>query len=94
MDDGETRLGACCVCGGFNMVQNIVLLGRAAPRPGTGWGCVACGLPQDGAIAVMCDGCYGMEPRFVVDGEVTSPARIGVDAYLMVPFRHFCNVRD
>lgn len=33
------------------------MLDRPAPVPGTGWGCTICNLPQDGAIAVMCDLC-------------------------------------
>lgn len=27
-----------------------MMLDKKAPQPGTGWGCFACGLPQDEAI--------------------------------------------
>jgi hypothetical protein len=38
-------------------VRNIVMLSHPALIKGQGWGCVECGLPCDGAIAVVCDGC-------------------------------------
>ncbi len=51
------ELGPCCACGGHKRVRNIVMLDQRAPVPGTGWGCVTCGLPADGALAVVCDAC-------------------------------------
>lgn len=65
-------LGPCCRCGG-GQARNIMILPRRAPTPGTGWGCVVCGLPCDGAFAVLCDECAeacanGKEPLFVCDG--------------------------
>lgn len=50
-------LGPCCTCGTRSGVRNIVMLEQLAPLPGTGWGCAVCGLPADGAIAVVCDAC-------------------------------------
>jgi len=50
-------LGPCCVCGGLEDVQTIVMLDKKAPIAGTGWGCVVCDLPSDGAVAVVCDLC-------------------------------------
>jgi hypothetical protein len=38
-------------------LRNVVLLTLKAPVPGTGWGCVVCDLPLDGAIALVCDSC-------------------------------------
>ncbi len=50
-------LGDCCHCGSRDGVTNIVMLDRRAPVAGTGWGCIVCGLPFDGAIAVICGEC-------------------------------------
>lgn len=50
-------LGKCCACGASEKVRNIVMHDKYAPIPGTGWGCVVCGLPLDGAISVVCDHC-------------------------------------
>jgi hypothetical protein len=47
----------CCWCGKDRICRNVVLIQRLAPVPGTGWGCLICGLPNDGAIAVGCDEC-------------------------------------
>jgi hypothetical protein len=55
----EPDLGPCCVCGGFRDVCNIVLLAKKSPIPGHGWGCFQCGLPPDGATAVLCHECFG-----------------------------------
>lgn len=38
---------------------NIVMLPFKSPSPGYGWGCFQCGLPMDGAIAILCDDCIG-----------------------------------
>lgn len=51
------NLGRCCCCEGTAGVRTIIMLDRPAPEPGTGWGCVVCGLPLDGAIVVVCDAC-------------------------------------
>ena len=45
-------------------------------QSGSGWGCVQCGLPAEGAVAIVCDACierYGSdtienEIRFLMDG--------------------------
>jgi hypothetical protein len=53
-----TYLGPCCACGADNStVRNILSLDLKAPVPATGWGCVVCHLPNDGALAVLCDKC-------------------------------------
>jgi len=60
-DEGNIQtldLGACCACGKEDVtVRNILALRQKAPVPGSGWGCVVCGLPMDGAMAVVCDAC-------------------------------------
>lgn len=52
-------LGACCDCGHEDRpVFHVVIIGMKSPEPGHGcWGCLTCGLPQAGAIAVLCDQC-------------------------------------
>jgi hypothetical protein len=58
-DDDDVMLNPqpCCWCGETRVCRNIILLPRLAPVPGTGWSCLFCGLPEDGAIAVGCDEC-------------------------------------
>jgi hypothetical protein len=67
-------LGPCCACkrGG---ARNLLMLDRKAPVPGTGWGCVICDLPSDGAVAVMCDECLGLVPLEVCQGFAMTRAR-------------------
>ena len=77
MHDAAPQLGPCCNCGRVDGVRNIVMLSRRGPTPGRGWGCVVCGLPLDGAIAVMCDDCVGVgEPKFVCSGYPVTPGRV------------------
>lgn len=58
----DIDLGACCACRKSGpTVRNIMMLGKRAPVPGTGWGCLVCHLPSDGAIAVVCDACLEAE---------------------------------
>lgn len=68
-----TDLGRRCICETRTGVTNIVIIERRAPVAGTGWGCVVCGLPSDGAVAVLCDRCMelvhaGAVPIFVCRG--------------------------
>jgi len=54
----DLGLGPCCACGCTGpWVRNLLCLPYPAPQPGTGWGCFKCGLPMDGALAVVCDNC-------------------------------------
>ncbi len=83
-------LGPCCACGIEGPgVRNVILLGRKAPVPGTGWGCIVCGLPLDGAIAVVCDPCLETqaEIRFACYGAITNRDRIAL-ALLSGQHRH------
>jgi hypothetical protein len=75
----EYDLGACCACGEPGpTVRNLLMLPLHAPHPGTGWGCVVCGLPSDGAVAVVCDACLeaGRQPTEVCCGYPLERARI------------------
>ena len=77
--DGSLELGACCSCGATEGVRNIMMLGYRAPVPGTGWGCVVCGLPADGAVAVVCDACLaaGAPVKRVCRGYPSAGERVG-----------------
>ena len=57
LDHPLLDLGRCCACGGIEQVRNIMVFSFKGPVPGKGWGCFQCGLPMDGATAVICDAC-------------------------------------
>jgi hypothetical protein len=74
------------VCERHNKSTNIITLPLKAPVKGTGWGCVVCEAPFDGAMAVVCHGCVDLEPRYVVNGKVgESKQRIPI-AQVTEPF--------
>lgn len=82
-DDGSEEesldLGACCCCDREDSsVRNIVNLPFKAPVLGTGWGCLVCKLPLDGATAVYCDQCIdeNREPRNLCYGDLLGKKRI------------------
>lgn len=82
--------GRCCACGAAGGARNILMLERRAPKPGTGWGCILCGLRSDGALAVLCDDCLsdGREPVEVADGYLTSRRRVPIESLAPEPFAH------
>jgi len=56
--DLELLIGPCCRCGTTALpVRTILMLPFQAPVAGQGWACLQCGLPPDGALAVVCDAC-------------------------------------
>lgn len=58
LDEPPLDLGNCCGCGKTGpAVRNLLSLRQKSPTPGRGWGCLQCGLPPDGAQAVLCDAC-------------------------------------
>lgn len=65
-DDETADLGVCCACRTRPAI-GLVMLAVRAPVPGTGWGCVVCGLPQDGAVAVLCEDCGENEHMEILD---------------------------
>jgi hypothetical protein len=69
-DNEDVDLGPCCCCGGARKVRNVVMMRRRASVPGTGWGCVVCELPPDGACFACCDRCVRdqVAPREVILG--------------------------
>jgi hypothetical protein len=82
-------LGPCCHCMRDEQSANLLLLNYDAPIPGTGWGCAQCGLPDDGALAVMCDECMEAERevRYVCVGRPGAGARTPVES-LTAAFHH------
>lgn len=69
--------GPCCACGLPFPPKgrfNVVMLGWRGPVPGKGWGCVICGLPSDGAVAIICDTCCA---SFVAGDDVIKTAVVG-----------------
>lgn len=82
-------LGPCCACGRTENVRNVLMLDKLAPIPGTGWGCVVCHAPQDGAVAVLCDDCLENRTpiKFVVAGFAARNARVPIET-VTEPFGH------
>jgi len=90
---GQHDLGACCICETHYGVTNILMIARRSPIPGRGWGCVVCDLPQDGAVAVLCDGCRelveaGSNPIFVCRGWPATDGRVRYSDLDTPPFDH------
>ena len=81
MED-DLDLGPCCCCGRSSVwVRNIVMLNKKTPVPGTGWGCVVCGLPADGASYACCDKCLKQRkpPKWAIKGFAKKQGRIPID---------------
>ncbi len=65
-----TNLGPCCCCGlskGAGPVRTLICLAKKAPGEVQGWGCLQCGLPQQGAVAVVCDKCADKLEAYVTE---------------------------
>jgi hypothetical protein len=89
--DDMPGLGPCCICETYVGVTVILMLPRRGPIPGHGWGCAVCGLPSDGATAVLCESCFefveaGAKPIFVCRGYPGSDGRM---RYSELPDEHF-----
>jgi hypothetical protein len=75
-------LGTCCACGKEGAdVKNFIILDKRAPVPGTGWGCMVCHKPMDGALAVVCDGCLAKKApvKWVIYGQVWKGERVSIE---------------
>lgn len=72
--------GPCCCCQQVVPLTAVAMLSFKAPTPGTGWGCYQCGLPMDGAIALVCDRCAdsNAEIRFVCGDLPSKPDRVSI----------------
>jgi hypothetical protein len=86
----NVTLGNCCVCGGTENVRNIICLPRRAPVAGTGWGCVVCDLPSDGAVSVVCDDCLRSKVAVtqVCSGYPATNVRVSIETLSPDPFDH------
>ena len=73
----------CCACDRQVVSRNLLMLeDRKAPQPGTGWGCVQCGLSLDGALAALCDDCAAnpdVKIRYVFNGYVQNGLLIPIE---------------
>ena len=66
--------GPCCICESETDVLNIIQLDYKV-KSESGWGCIVCGVPAEGAVAIVCDPCFEKysdtiedEIRFLMDG--------------------------
>jgi hypothetical protein len=86
----DIDLGKCCACQGTENVRNLIMHNKPAPVPGTGWGCVECHLPMDGAMSVVCDRCLesNAEITQVCMGWVKGKMRAPIHALRDEPFDH------
>lgn len=85
------HFGPCCSCGAADQsVGNILLIPHPAPIPGTGWGCVVCNLPENGALAVVCDACMedNVPLQFVISGFPMAHGRIARELLSDERFEH------
>lgn len=87
--------GPCCSCGRRDAMNIIQLVGRA-PVPGTGWGCLVCDLPMDGAMAVLCQACLrnNLPIRFIVFGYVSHLQRFPYALMDKTDFQHDLDKHD
>lgn len=89
-DDMQPQFGQCCACRGSENVRTIVMHDFRAPIAGSGWGCVVCHLPMDGAISVICDHCRECEGPIldVCVGYPKDNQRFAMTALTKMPFGH------
>ena len=88
-------MGACCACGSRRNERSLICLPFRVPdlwrvEDGTGqWGCFQCGLPPEGAVAVVCDKCMlaGRDPTTFCIGAPGKGSRAGVELLVEV-FQH------
>ncbi len=91
-DEGITIAGPCCACRQERTLRNIVCMAFQGPlnAHGKGWGCVVCGLPTDGAIAVVCDDCRESAAPIldVCSGYAADPGRAEAASLRDKPWAH------
>ena len=99
--DHVEDLGPCCVCGKRQdgSVRTLVCLSFEAPKGFIGWGCVVCGIPSRGAMAIACDECcekHGQELPgalvFICAGAFSAQGlRYPLEGFERIPFDHDMN---
>lgn len=75
----QINMGQCCACNKpGRSVRNLVMIKKRAPVPGSGWGCLVCDLPNDGALAVVCDACLdgNVAPVYAIEGYAEGKRRM------------------
>src|SRR5947209_3057090 len=93
--EATPNFGMCCMClMEHPTVRNLIVLDVRAPKPGNGcWGCLRCGLPSEGAVAVLCDNCmeehrtFGRAIGLVCSGPPGENQRVPRSS-LTEPFMH------
>lgn len=76
IEEEVNEFGTCCVCEMGDMEDcGLVQLGYKMESE-SGWGCLQCGLPMEGAIAVVCSDCYDKygekiedQIKYLIDGK-------------------------
>lgn len=74
-------ISKCCGCNQIKVTNDVLMLDFKGPSPGKGWGCMVCNLPNDGAIAVLCEDCFKaveshtMEIQTIVTGYIQDNQR-------------------
>jgi len=94
----ESYLGTCCGCQQpIQGVPHLIMLDIEAPIAGTGWGCYLCHLPNNGALAVVCNECLISQSMLfeVIYGYPESKQRLRFVNMEepMTPFHHKANHR-
>ena len=71
----EDEYGTCCICSediiGISYIVELYF--KAPAECQSSWGCFKCGLPNEGAIAIICEKCADTDDvyediRFIMDG--------------------------
>jgi hypothetical protein len=90
-------LGPCCSCLKHDpFPDNILVLEKRAPIPGTGWGCFVCNLPHDGALAVVCDDCLrqSRDLKEAISGYPAEKKRIAFSELPPGSFKHIAEMHE
>lgn len=86
----------CCACGELKSpCRTIGQLNLKAPKGSSGWGCMVCHLPMEGAMVVVCDECNErfdredetLEIRWAIAGDFDSDDRVLISE-LTEPHEH------
>lgn len=89
---GRSECGACCACGQESeSVRNLLCFDFEAPPGFQGWGCLQCGAPSRGAMAVVCDLCLeaNAQPKFLMGGKYAADGiRVPFEGFEQRPFGH------
>jgi hypothetical protein len=94
MPHSHVQPGDCChclrPCLEVGAIVNLIFLKQRAPVAGTGWGCKTCGIPEDGAMAVLCEECHKESKPilYACIGLVIENNRVPIESLSKEPFEH------